>query len=579
MGQPRFKTRLWAILTTMFFVWTASCAAKLPREVTLKRPLGAAKPFNADSISLLRLSDETPVSLGQYMRDHGLKYMVMTFGSQGCAVCMQKARYLQSNLVNDSYNLLGSDAKTVIELVGVVTDPPQSRNDVLSLVGAEGLTHLAWWDPGHDVMMDYFQPEGQNFSVPLTVMVSQTEIIWKVPSWEPVSGPDLINKIAATLGVDANPPPVNPDDPAGDIVYPLLAQEKANRFDQIKLTQCSDRSEMGLGALMPSEEYDLRAVVISKKLCIQDELCRDVSLSLQSWLSDCQNRWGHRCVVREITTDKQACESSIDSGLVGGQEFLAVFKDHFNWGYKPNEVSAGRWQLPDVAGPLTLIFDRTGKLVFSREGKIDDSLVERMGRDQLHQREVGPDFSVWSTGQVNPKISPRKPLTQEGSSKTFSQLRQSARYTVVMFWNTWCGSCFEELEDWHSRSDSPYRFCSERPDFCQVVALETGRSESDLAPADYLSGLVNGNDDFEGWQRKGWTMPLAVEDLPRQDGQAPLGWYDGWFRARFGSKEPRNVLYDREGKVIGAWLGLPGEHGLEKALQKLHKDETLTIKK
>lgn len=579
MGQPRFKTSLLAILAILVSGWIVGCAAKLPREVTLKRPLGEAKPFNADAISLLRLSDETPVTLGQYMRDRGLKYMVMTFGSQGCAVCMQKARYLQSNLVNDSYNLLGNDAKAVVELVGVVTDPPQSRNDVLSLVGAEGLTHLAWWDPGHDVMMDYFQPEGQNFSVPLTVMVSQTEIIWKVPSWQAVSGPDLISKIAATLGVDANPPPVDPDNPGGDVDYPLLAQEKANRFDEIKLTQCPDRSETGLGALLPSNEYDFRAVVVSKKLCSLDALCRDVSLSLQSWLSDCQSRWGQRCVVREITTDEQACENSIDGGLVGGKEFLDVFKDHFNWGYKPNEVSSGRWQLPDVAGPLTLIFDRSGKLVFSKEGMIDDLLVERMGRDQLLQRETGPNFPVLATGPVARKEFPRKPLVQDVSSKTFSELRQSAKYTVVMFWNTWCGSCFEELEDWHSRSDSPYNFCSERPDFCQVVALETGRSESELAPVDYIKGLMNGNEDFEGWQKKGWTMPLAVEDLPRQDGRAPLGWYDGWFRARFGSKEPRNVLYDREGKVIGAWLGLPGEHGLEKAIQKLHKEDSLTIKK
>jgi hypothetical protein len=35
----------------------------------------------------------------------------------------------------------------------------------------------------------------------------------------------------------------------------------------------------------------------------------------------------------------------------------------------------------------------------------------------------------------------------------------------------------------------------------------------------------------------------------------------------------RRLVYDREGKVVGAWLGLPGEHGPEKALQKLFQDE------
>lgn len=193
----KFKKSLWAAGLIGFMV---ACAAKLPTEVTLKRPLGEAKPFNSDAVLLQRLDDETSISIGQYMRDHKLKYMVLTFGSQGCAVCMQKARYLQTNLVNDSYSLLGEAASEVIQLVGVITDPPGSRSDVLSLVDNEGLTHVTWWDPGHVVMMDYFQPEGRQFSVPLTVMVSQTEILWTVPSWQTVTGPELIKSIRRLFG-------------------------------------------------------------------------------------------------------------------------------------------------------------------------------------------------------------------------------------------------------------------------------------------------------------------------------------------------------------------------------------------
>lgn len=550
-----------------------ACAAKLPREVTVKRPFGEARPFNADGISLQNLADESSVSIGQHMRDRGLKYMVITFGSQGCAVCMQKARYLQANLVNDSYNLLGSAAKDVVQLVGVITDPPASRRDVLSLVDAEGLSHLQWWDPGHQIMMDYFQPEGRNFSVPLTVMVSQTGILWTVPSWEAVTGPDLINKIASTLGVDANPPPVNPDDPSGGLKQPLLAKEQANRFDEVKVTRCSDRSEVGLGALLPPAQFDLRAVLLTKKTCSADESCREAEASLQNWLTDCQSRWIRRCAVSIITTDDAACNDSANDAFVGGKEFLSVFKEHFNWSYIPTEVTPGRWLLPDFAGPMTLIFDSVGKLVFSRDGKINDALADRMNSDKLALRERGPDFPIWLAEGTVRKAVPR---SQRAVARPFSQMRQTSKYTLVMFWNTWCGSCFEELEDWHSRADSPYGFCRNNPEFCQVVALETGRSESGLTPSDYLSGLVSGNDDFEGWANKGWTMPLAVEDVPLQDGRAPLGWYEGWFRATFGSKEPRNVLYDREGKVVGAWLGLPGEHGPEKALQKLFQDEQAT---
>lgn len=561
-----FGNKLAIFLSLLFSVALMTCAAKLPQEVTVKRPLAEAKPFDASAITLKRLSDEAPVSLAKYMTDNNLKYLVLTFGSQGCAVCMQKARYLQTNLVQNNYKLLGSAAKDVVELLGVITDPIESRNDVLSLIGQEGLSHVELWDPGHDVMMKFFQPEGRSFSVPLTVMVSKDEILWRVPSWEAIDGPTLIKKIGATLGVDANPPPVNPDPPDGGVAQSLLATEISNRFDEVRLSSCGDRSEVNLGNLLPHESSNYRGVLLTAKSCPDDPSCSDARSALKSWQEECHSRWGKTCVVKEIVTDQSLCDGQ-DDKLIGGKEFFSVFSDHFNWSYTPIEMAPGRWKLPDTSGPLSLIFDAHGRLVFSREGSIGSSLRDRMDSDELANREIGPDFPVWLSQQSS---AAQNLSVKSGLQSTFSNLRQSSKYTLVVFWNTWCGSCFEELEDLHRRVDSAYNFCRQDPQFCKVVALETGRSESGLEPSSYLSGLINGNEDFEGWLKNGWTMPLAVEDFPLQDGKAPLGWYDGWFRARFGSKEPRNVLYDREGKVVGAWLGLPGEHGPERALKKLY---------
>jgi hypothetical protein len=142
---------------------------------------------------------------------------------------------------------------------------------------------------------------------------------------------------------------------------------------------------------------------------------------------------------------------------------------------------------------------------------------------------------------------------------------------MMMFWNTWCSSCTEELQEWHLEESSGYGFCRAHPEFCQVVALETGRAESGVASREYLAGLIRGNDDFDGWVSRGWSMPLAVEAEPYADGRAPMGWYAGWVRARFGSSEPRTVLYDREGKVVGVWRSLPGEHGPRDMLKKLYE--------
>ena len=567
--KPFFADVLMNTVVVASLIAVAACAAKLPREVSVKRPLAEAKPFDASAITLKRLSDETPITLDQFMTNHNLKYLVLTFGSQGCAVCMQKARYLQTNLVENNYSLLGSAAKNVVAVVGVITDPGESRSEVLSLIGQQGLSHVELWDPGHDVMMSFFQPEGKSFSVPLTVMVSKNEIIWRVPSWEPIDGPALVKKIGSTLGVDANPPPVNPDQPEGGIVRPLLAKEIKNRFDDVKLTSCLDRSEAALGSLLPHEQFHYRAVMVSKKSCSGDPGCEDARSALKTWESECRNRWEKNCVVKEIVTHQELCDEEREF-YVGGAEFFSVFSDHFNWSYRPLEVSPGKWQLPEISGPLTLVVDGQGRLVFSKEGAIGDGLKNRMEQDQLTKREVGPDYGLW----INQHIGSLRDFANEASeAATFSKLRQTSKYTLVVFWNTWCGSCFEELDDWHRRPDSAYNFCRQSPDFCQVVALETGRGESGLSPKDYLTGLVNGNDDFEGWLKKDWTMPLAVEDLPFEDGRAPLGWYDGWFRARFGTKEPRNVLYDSEGKVVAAWLGLPGEHGPERALQKLYGEQ------
>ena len=547
-----------------------SCAAKLPKEVTIKRPLAEAKPFNADAVILKNLASQSELSLGQYMRERQLKYLVLTFGSQGCAVCMQKARYLQSNLVNQDYSLLGAAAKNVVELVGVVTDPAEARNDVLSLVDSEGLSHMSLWDPGHTVMMEYFQPESRNFSVPLTVMVSQKEILWRVPSWEPVSGPEIIQKIAATLGVDANPPPVEPDDPQDAVSRPLLAKEQQNRLNDVKISRCSDRTVVSLGERLPVQEKGLRAVLLSQRSCAGDPACEDAKASLERWRLSCESAWGIPCNVQQLVLDAAECGEQ-DELFAGGGEFFSVFADYFNWNYTPVQSAPGRFKLPDIVGPVTMIFDHSGKLVFAREGVLGDSLDLRMQSDQLTSREIGPAFPMWIEETPKLKSAPRE---TKNVATNFSSLRAKTKYTLVMFWNTWCGSCLEELEDWHARSDSAYNFCKERPDFCQVRALETGRSESELSPPDYLQGLLNGNDDFDGWLKKGWTMPLAVEDIAPENGGAVMGWYDGWFRARFGTKEPRNVLYDQEGKVVGAWLGLPGEHGPEKALQSLYKSET-----
>ena len=546
-----------------FVIFSASCGAKLPREVSVHKPIAIETPLDLTAIEFVRLEDQSKVNLAQYMQSRQLKWLVLTFGSKGCGVCMEKARYLQANLVGNDYNLLGPTAKNALELVGVSTDPASSRQEVLSLVQEQGLSHLALSDPGHDIMMRYFQPAGRQFSVPLTVMLSNAGIVWRVTSSDGVSAESLIEKIAATIGVDANlPAPTTPESPGGEISRGLLARDVPNRFDQVTVQNCASRSAQPLSEILPKDGHDFRALLVHKETCSGDAVCSDARKGLLAWQSACKERWGVSCVSAELVTEQAACAND-PSLFFGGQDFYETFADHFNWGYEPVDVSPGKVKLPDVKGPLTLVFDGNGRLVFSKEGAFGDELSAKMDGDGLKSLTVGPDFPLYVDNR------PAKTAAAEG----FSTLRHQSKFTMVMFWNTWCSSCSEEIEEWHRDPDSAYNFCKEKSDFCQVVALETGRAESGQSPSDYLSGLIQGNDDFDGWKAKNWTMSLAVEDLPLSNGQAAKGWYSGWFRAKFGASEPRTVLYDQEGKVVASWKSLPGEHGPRDAIKKLFEVE------
>jgi thiol-disulfide isomerase/thioredoxin len=550
----------------------ASCAAKLPREVTLKRPVGVETKIDLTQVNLTRLSDGAAVNVGAYMDERGLEWLALTFGSKSCGACMEKARYFQANLVGNGYGLLGERAQGRFELIGVTTDPTNDRDELLALIEDSGLSHLVWSDPApvkDKMMMKYFQPSGMDFSVPLTIMLSREGLLWRVSSKDKLTPTEIIQKIATTIDANALPPNPQPPVPPGDDEQadnrPLLAKEQPNRLDQVPVRSCGDRREVLLGQELPPIDGALRAVLVYSGRCDEQDACVDARQAVRSWQARCSIGFSASCDLRELSIDdERAC--AWDQTMLGGREFFDVFADHFSWSYAPYSAGPGRLKLPELKGPLTLVFDAQGRLVFSREGAIGEDLDQQMRENRLSQRTPGPRFGVmYEDGFSAHKILPTR--------STFDRLRLKSKYTMIMFWNTWCSSCTDELEEWHREHDSAYGYCKTHPDFCQVLALETGRADSGLSSADYLRGLVSGNDDFDGWIARRWTMPLAVELETSYDTPAPLGWFAGWVRARFGSSEPRTVLYDIEGKVVNTWRSLPGEHGPRDTLKKLFETE------
>jgi hypothetical protein len=540
----------------------ASCGAKLPREVSVHQPVASGVDAALREIVLTNLADGSPVSLGAYMESQNLQWLVLTFGSKGCGICMEKARYFESNLVSD-YNILGDAAKNQIQLIGVTTDPASDRPSLLAL--AQEITHLKWSDPGHDVMMRYFQPEGMRFSVPLTVMLSRQGVLWKITSKEQATPAEIIQKIAATIGSNSRPDlPPETEQPPVVFKQPLLAREVPERFMGASVTSCSSSGVVAIGERLPPATNGLRGVLLHRGACAGNTVCENSTAELNAWVSDCQSRGDKSCAWIDIADAPTACSGA--GGFSGGAEFYEIFADHFTWSYAPIEESNGGSRLPDIKGPLVLIVDESGKLVFSHQGGLNGELTARMNADRLTERAIGPDFKIASDLRPDGSGAGAKPAG-------FSDLRKVAKYTMVMFWNTWCSSCTDEILEWHEDQESAFHQCKKHPGICQVVALETKRSESGLDPEAYLSGLIQGNDDFDGWLSLGWSMPLAVDGIPAGDGAAPKGWSQGWLPARFGTSEPMTVLYDREGKVVGKWRSLPGEHGPRETIKEIIKME------
>jgi thiol-disulfide isomerase/thioredoxin len=544
------------------------CGARLDPVAKLNRPIATEEFVDLDAVQLTKLQDGSPVNIGQYMRDQKLPWLVLAFGSKSCGICMEKARYLQANLVDGNYAALGltADPRNKVEVIGVFTDPQAMRDELLGLVSDEKspLPLLSWFDPGHEVMMKYFQSAGRSFTVPLTVMLSPRGIVWRINSNDKISHENLILKIANTISNDANrapPPPVKPPVASPPVNISLLAAERPDRLNGAVVTSCVGGSQSVLGDKLPPVANGLRAVLVHKDSCAISADCVEAKSALKAWRSDCLAAGARDCGLKELVIGENLCTDDPDL-FAGGSEFFETFSDHFNWSYRPLLSRPGRIKLPEVKGPLTLVFDDQGRLVFSKEGALADSLTARMAHDQMKDRAAGPEFSLaWN----------QTPLTTPDANvaATFSDVRAHSKYTMVMFWNTFCSSCTEEIQQWHSEPDSAFNYCNAHKDFCQVTAIETETDGS--SPQDYLKSLIlwDGTADDFSWQKNRWPMPLMVEGVPLPGGLAPLGWYSGWFRARFGSSEPRVVLFDREGKVVNSWNSLPGDHGARDAIRSM----------
>ncbi len=530
----------------------ATCGARLPKEVSLNRPTGSSMPVDLTKVNFVELTTGAEVNVADYMEAHNLQHMLLTFGSQSCSACMEKAHYLETNLVGH-YELLGEGGNK-FEVRGINTDKERSRPTVIQNMKTQGLTHIKWGDGSDEksAMMEFFQPSGMPYSVPLTVMIDRKGIQWRIPSTESVSPEAIVNRIAATLGADAIPVASQKPTPSKPpVVWSALAEEKPGRLKALPINDCAGNALASAQDILG--EAGLKFLVVDRGNCTDGSVCDQNRAVVQEFLTSCQSK---TCKLMTIGQTVKTGDASCSKGvLAGGKELFDTFEDLFTWNYPViYDDNLGTVFGKKLGDSLVFVFDHEGKIVFSKEGSVSKAELEaRWSLDQFSNRHKGPAFDLY--------------LKQ--GTKNFSDWRQQAKYSMVTFWDPMCSGCVDELDEWH-HPGGMLEFCRTNPDFCQTLSVNPGYPEDNnpASVANYFNSVL-----VPYAQGRNWDLNLAMDMEPLPTGAVSHRWFDGggvW--ARFADFQNRTLLYDREGKVLQSWVSKKGPEPLD-ALKKLLKEQ------
>ncbi|MCX6119819.1 MAG: hypothetical protein NT027_19970 [Proteobacteria bacterium] len=525
-----FRMIVLATSLLLFF----KCAAKLPKEVTNNRPIGEELPLDSGAIEFALIQSDDKINLKQYMDQNNLSHLLLTFGSENCDACREKAAYLEANLVGN-YGLVEGNSGNNFEVVGVNVDVAEKRKSVVSFVQNSKLTHIAWSDPSGQLMTKYFQPAGLDRKVPLSVMINKRGIVWRVTAEERVSAKDLVQKVALTLGQEVvELPPVPPTPPKPPIQLSYLAEEKPDRLQGAPVTAC--RSEES--AVKNAHEYfgrnpatTLKFILVDQANCAEGSICAENQKVIQSFLPTCTMK---NCALLTMANNVEA--STCDRGVMkGGAEVFSTFEDHFTWD-KVAVNAEGQSSFKSNIGPIVLAFDDSGMLVFSHSGPLSKSVLDsRWESDFFRGRAIGPAF-----------VMPNK-----NGSTTFSSWRSASKYSVVIFWDAYCAGCLSEISEWHKK-DALMDFCDQNSKLCQVTSInkDYGDGGDQNSVRNFISTLEN---DEPGSINLGWRISLSVDAAPADDEGRARRWFEGWYSAKYKSNINAVLVYDREGKVRGVW--------------------------
>src|SRR5262245_40556418 len=98
---------------------TAACASRLKHEKTSKAPAGASAEEKIDlgKVEFRVLGTDEIVNVKAYMEAAQRDYLLLTFGSKGCAACNRKADHLKNEVIGQ-HRLFLTEPGQHFEIIG-----------------------------------------------------------------------------------------------------------------------------------------------------------------------------------------------------------------------------------------------------------------------------------------------------------------------------------------------------------------------------------------------------------------------------------------------------------------------------
>lgn len=562
------------------------CASRLPQERVSRKPQSTniTDAVNLDAVSFVSLRDAETVNLGAYLRQENLDYALLVFGALGCGICRVEGRKLEQEIIGQ-HPLFLSEEGQKFRVIGVNTDRDRPGK-VAAQLARDGFDFVRWQDAGGQAMLEYFLPAGRAYGVPLMVLVRPGGIVFRVLPAEAESTDlfRLMDRIGEVMRAPAgqrsnNPLPgeESPQSPSATSTAiatststtassststdtnqqpPTSSTSRARNLDDmaagrlayLPLRTCDAQQTTAEAASAQAEWTVLQLV---RGTC-SEQSCGERAQRLAELCQSGPLPSGSSCAVLNIAQQTPAaCRAGLD--YFGGDEIWKAYQTHFNWDYPISEDQDYNLVLPEVTGPLLMVFAKDGRLVASRQGELSaDAAVLWLTGLAADARAQGPNFRFFEPTR---------------GDFGFAEILAKSTYTIVnvLSADPPCASCLKALQQWSQPGDL-VDFCAARPTQCQIVALESdGPVQGSAAKPEYYRRLLEGyqrprgssdpQGNFPGFNPLGIRVPLLLESYPVSgpNGNEYLRRFAGGYLGALRPNMPRgngSLIFDREGKIL-----------------------------